>query len=179
MLKSGTAPSRILSDSGKHFPHFLVTLYSLKIKSCHFIFTTQRRETFNSFANWKRSMLTFSHSTITYRQLMRIFFPSLCSQSHPFSTRQGPTTKSSTQFMVFKQLGEGWKWFYQPIYIKLIITEFATVNTVMMFTQIKYSLAFFEDKWCILYPIFSKCTKRTFLHKGGSIFSSAHQLCWL
>ena len=110
---------------------------------------------------------------------MRFSFLPCAPRSHPFSTRQGPTTKSSTQFMVFLNSQErDENDFVMGVAIKLIITEFATVNTViecLLKSNIHWLSLKINDVFYI--PFSPNVLREPFCTRV--VLSSAHQLCWL
>lgn len=95
-------------------------------------FTTQRREISNSFADWKRSKLHIFLFNNNLEAANEIFFSSLCSQKPLILYQAGCSHENVHPIYSFSDSKlRDENGLVMGVAIKLIITEFATVNTIM------------------------------------------------
>lgn len=98
---------------------------------------------------------------------------------HPLPGRVSPQNFPPV-LRFFRQLGEGWKWFsngscHKTYNYRMCYSE----HHNEVFAEIKYPLALFGDKWCVLYPISPTWAKRAFWHNSGSPLFPRHPVGWL
>lgn len=162
--------------------HFLEILHSFE----HEVFlphfhksTIKQRETLNSFANWGNKIVFSLNSKLEAAN--EVVSPSLCSQKPSILCQAGSRFKTFLPFWGFSDSSErDENGLVMGVAIKLIITECATVNTIMkclLKSNIHRLSLKTSDVFYIPFPPHG--LKKHFWHNSGSFLFPQHPVGWL
>lgn len=163
------------------FPRLLVTLYSFENEVFLPHFSQYKEEKHSTLLQTGKGIcLHFFPFSDNLEAANEIFFPSLCSQKPSILYQAG---SSHENFHPIYGFSDSWErdenGLVMGVSIKLIITEFATVNTII---ECLYKS---NIHWCSskindgLYIPFSPNVLRECFCTRVVLLSSVHQLCWL